>query len=195
MSILEIVAVALGVINVGLIIARSVWNYPFGLVMVVLYAKIFFDAQLYSDALLQIFFFVVQIYGLIEWLKARGGDGRVRVATLDLRGRLLALLAVTIGWLCLGLAMASWTDAAYPYWDAAIAAGSVVAQTLLARRFIENWPLWIAVDIGAIALFVVKGLDLTAGLYGVFLFMAVGGLLAWLSALDKSKGRALGPVS
>ena len=195
MSILEIVAVGLGVINVGLIIARSVWNYPFGLIMVVLYAKLFFDEKLYSDALLQVFFFVVQIYGLIEWLKARGGDGKVRVETLQWRGRAIALLAVAILWLCLGMAMASWTDAAYPYWDAAIAAGSVVAQTLLARRFIENWPLWIAVDIGAIALFIVKGLDLTAGLYGIFLCMAVGGLMAWLSALDDRKRRALGSVS
>ncbi len=195
MTTLEIVAVALGIINVGLIIGRTVWNYPFGLVMVVLYGKLFFDEKLYSDAALQVFFFAVQIYGVFDWLRARGGDGKVRVETLSLRGRLVALLVVAIGWLCLATAMAKWTDAAYPYWDAAIAAGSVVAQTLLARRFIENWPLWIAVDLGAIALFIVKGLDLTAGLYGAFLCMAVGGLWVWRSALDNGKARAPGQAS
>jgi nicotinamide mononucleotide transporter len=63
MSALEIIAFFLGVANVALLVRRSVWNYPFGIVMVLLYAGIFYDAKLYSDALLQLFFFVVQLYG------------------------------------------------------------------------------------------------------------------------------------
>lgn len=187
MSWLEIIAVALGIINVALIIGRSIWNYLFGLLMVVLYAKIFFDAQLYSDTLLQVFFFVVQIYGLFDWLNAREANGKVIVRHLQTRGRLLTFLAVLVMWFALGFAMQRWTDAAYPYWDAAIAAGSVAAQTLLARRFIENWLLWIAVDLGAIALFMVKDLQLTAGLYGLFLCMAIGGVLAWGRQLHRNR--------
>ncbi len=192
MSWLEIIAVALGIINVALIIGRSVWNYPFGLLMVVLYGKIFFDAQLYSDALLQVFFFIVQIYGLFDWLNAREGDGKVAIRFLSARWRVLTLLAATIAWLAFGFAMRRWTDAAYPYWDSAIAAGSVAAQILLARRFVENWLLWIAVDLGAIGLFVVKDLHLTAGLYGLFLCMAIGGLWAWWQTM---RGRPFIPAT
>ena len=65
---IEIIAVICGLINVTLIIKRSIWNYPFGFVMVVLYAKIFYDYQLYSDSLLQIYFFFIQFYGLWYWL-------------------------------------------------------------------------------------------------------------------------------
>ena len=78
MSAIEIIAAALGLANVLLIVRRSIWNYPFGLAMVALYAWVFFDARLYSDAALQVFFFVVQIYGWWNWTRARGGDGLVR---------------------------------------------------------------------------------------------------------------------
>ena len=67
MSPIEIAAVLLGLVNVTLVVRRSVWNYPFGIAMVVLYADIFFDAKLYSDALLQLFFLAVQFYGWWNW--------------------------------------------------------------------------------------------------------------------------------
>ena len=68
---LEWVAAGLGVINVALVVRRTVWNYPFGIAMVALYFFVFFEAKLYSDALLQIFFFVVQLYGWRNWLQAK----------------------------------------------------------------------------------------------------------------------------
>lgn len=182
MSALEIFAVLLGLINVGLIIRRSIWNYPFGLAMVVLYAKIFFDIQLYSDALLQAFFFAVQLYGWHNWLRGRNDDGRVQVGWLTMKQRLAIGMATLALWLVLGLAMARWTDASYPLWDAAIAALSVAAQFLLSFRRIDAWPLWIAVDCLAIALFTVKELHLTAALYAGFLVLAVLGLRQWQRA-------------
>ena len=75
---LEWVAAGLGVINVALVVRRSVWNYPFGLAMVTLYFFVFFGARLYSDALLQIFFFVVQLYGWVNWVRARTRPARCR---------------------------------------------------------------------------------------------------------------------
>ena len=77
MNWIEWVAAALGVVNVALVVRRSVWNYPFGLAMVSLYFVVFAEARLYSDALLQVFFFVVQLYGWHNWLRAKqaAGDG------------------------------------------------------------------------------------------------------------------------
>jgi len=181
-SLIEKVAVMLGVINVLLIIRRSVWNYPFGLVMVVLYAKIFFDYKLYSDALLQIYFFVIQIYGWWYWLRGRACDGRIIVSRLPAHVWPVYAASALGGGVVLGFLMARFTDADFPYWDATIAVLSVIAQLLLSRRRLESWLVWIVVDLLAIGLFAVKGLYPTAALYAVFLCMAVSGLYLWTRA-------------
>lgn len=179
---IEIFAVALGLINVTLIIRRSIWNYPFGMVMVILYAKIFYDYRLYSDALLQIYFLLIQGYGLWYWLRNRQADGLVIVERFGGRGVILAVAASVIGAVLLGTIMNTFTDADFPYWDAAVAATSVVAQFLLSRRILQSWLFWIAVDVMAIALFWVKDLQPTAALYGVFLVLATLGFVRWTKA-------------
>jgi nicotinamide mononucleotide transporter len=182
MSPVEIVAALLGLANIVLIVRRSVWNYMFGLLMVTLYFFIFYETRLYSDALLQIFFFVVQIYGWWHWARVEAEEGEVVVERLTTRQR-LAWSAVTL--LCifaLGSVMRNHTDASYPIWDATIAGLSVVAQILMSRRYVENWVLWILVDLLAVGLYAVKGLGPTTLLYIVFLFLAVLGFLRWLRA-------------
>jgi nicotinamide mononucleotide transporter len=179
---LEIIASVFGVANLLLLVRRSLWNYAFGLAMVALYARIFFTARLYSDALLQLFFFVVQIYGWWSWRRDRADEGEVVVERLDRAGRLRWVLLVVPGWALWSLAMQRYTDTLFPFWDGAVAALSIAAQILLARRLIENWWLWILVDVLAIGLYLTRGLALTAGLYGLFLGMSLWGLIAWLRA-------------
>jgi len=183
MNWLEWAAAALGVVNVSLIVRRSVWNYPFGLAMVSLYFFVFFDAKLYSDASLQIFFFVVNVYGWRSWAQAKRATGRVPVAVLSNGERLAWAAATAAVSLALGLGMARFTDAAAPMWDAAIAGMSIAAQILMARRRIENWVLWILVDIIAIWLFWSRGLAWTSGLYALFLMLSIAGLVDWRRAL------------
>ena len=179
MSPIEIVAFVLGILNVTLVIRRSLWNYPFGLAMVAVYGVVFFGAKLYSDALLQVFFFVVNLYGWILWHRAAATEGRVRVLLLTGRARLGWLSATVLLTACWGYAMHRFTDASYPIWDAAVAIPSVVAQILLSRRLLENWAVWIAVDLIAIPLYAAKGLRLTAVLYLVFLALAIWGYWSW----------------
>ena len=176
---IEMIAVTLGLINVGLLVRRSIWNYPFGIAMVILYARIFFDAKLYSDAGLQIFFLVVQAYGWWYWLQRRDDEGLVIVRTLTAKQALAYGSAAIVGVPLLGGVMDRFTDASLPYWDASIAVLSVIAQILLARRRLENWLVWIVVDLLAIGLFWTKGLYPTAVLYGVFLAMATAGYFNW----------------
>lgn len=179
MSPIEIAAFALGVANVTLLVRRSLWNYPVGLAMVTLYAWVFLTAKLYSDALLQLFFFAVQLYGWLNWARNKAQAGEVRVVRLGLVERSLwaaGIIAATLGW---GWAMHRFTDAALPWWDAAVAMTSVAAQVLLSRRAIENWWLWIAVDAMAIGLYATKDLWLTAVLYVIFLVLSAWGLINW----------------
>ena len=185
---LEAIAFALGVINVTLVVRRSIWNYPFALALVTLYAAVFWQARLYSDTLLQGFFFVVNIYGWIGWRANRAAAGAIVVEAMTARSRVTWAaggIVAALGW---GALMHRYTDAALPWWDAAIAIASVAAQILMARRVWENWAVWIAVDIGSIGLYLAKGLWLTALLYAVFLVLATWGLIDWRRVMAAQDG-------
>ena len=180
--VLEWIAAGLGVINIGLLIFRNVWNFPFGIAMVALYIFIFFEERLYAEAVLQVFFILAQLYGWWLWVKVGGEDDRVPVRWLDWLSRAVWVTITAAVSLNLGWVMHSFTDAALPYADAGIAGASVAAQLLLAFRRIENWVLWIAIDVAAIALYIDRGLYPTAGLYGGFLVMSLIGLKEWIGA-------------
>jgi nicotinamide mononucleotide transporter len=190
MNPLELIAVILGLANVGLLVRRSIWNYPFGMAMVALYFVIFREARLYGEAGLQVFFFVVQGWGWWLWARAGGLAESVAVTWLSPRARIAALALVAASAASIGWAMARFTDAAMPYADATIAGGSVVAQVLLAMRRVENWALWIAIDVLSIGVYLARGLNLTAGLYVVFLVMATAGLFQWAKAARSGEGVA-----
>jgi nicotinamide mononucleotide transporter len=181
---LEALATLLGLINIGLIVRRSVWNYPFGLAMVAIYAWLFAqpDVRLYSDAALQLFFFVVQLYGWWNWTRSEAQSGEVEVLRLPIEGCVLSLAAISAATFAWGELMHRFTSAALPWWDAFIAMTSVAAQLMMARRYLENWILWIAVDVVAIGVYAAKGLMLTAFLYAIFLIMSAVGLASWRKA-------------
>lgn len=179
MTAIEIIAVLLGLANIALIIRRSMWNFPFAIVMVSLYAVIFFEAKLYSDAGLQIFFVVINIYGWWSWGRNKADQGDIivrRLRPFAYAGWIAASISAISVW---GYFMDANTDVSYPYWDASIAMLSVVGQILMTRRFVENWHWWIVVNLTSIPLYIAKGLLLTAGLYGVFLVLAIAGLVEW----------------
>lgn len=179
MSAIEIVAVLLGIANIFLIIRRSVWNFPVAIAMVSLYFLIFRDAKLYSDAGLQVFFAIVNLYGWWSWNRNKADAGEVvvrRLPALAYGMCIIGSVAAIWGW---GAFMGTYTGTSYPYWDASVAMLSVAGQILMARRFVENWHYWIIVNLISIPLYVTKELYLTAGLYGVFLVLAIAGLIEW----------------
>ncbi len=189
MNTVETIAFVLGVINVTLVVRRSVWTFPFGMAMVSLYAIVFWRERLYSDMLLQGFFFVVNAWGWRMWAANRAAAGEVVVETMPVREAaawLLGWAAISLGW---GVAMERLTDADYPWADAAIAAASIAAQVMMARRLLENWIVWIGVDIASIWLYAAKGLWLTLVLYVIFLGLSAWGLHDWRAALRR--GRAV----
>jgi len=183
-SSLEIAAAVFGLINIILIARRSLWNYPFGVLMVIFYFVVFLQARLYSAAGLQIFFLASQLYGWWYWRRAGAGDAPVPVLPLAAHGRWLALAAGSIGTLALGLVMSRLTDAAAPWLDAGNAAWSMVAQLLTDRRHVESWPLWIGINIASIWLYASQGLLPTAALYAVFLCIACWGWDQWRRAAN-----------
>jgi nicotinamide mononucleotide transporter len=114
-------------------------------------------------------------------------DGPIRVERLSTLTRLLWLGGTVVATAIWGWGMYRFTDAAAPWWDAAVAMGSVAAQILLTRRAIENWIGWILVDAFAISLYANRGLGLTAGLYVLFLVLSIIGYAQWRRAEEDAK--------
>lgn len=179
----------LGIACVALAALRNAWTFPTAIVSVALLGIVVFDERLYSDALLQAFFVVANLYGWANWRRERARAGSVTVERMrprDWAATLAAVVVASIGW---GWAMHRFFAAAYPYWDAAIAMASVAAQILMARRKLENWVLWIAVDVASVPLYLAKQLWPFAGLYVIYLGLAIWGLVGWRRSL-----RRQGPV-
>lgn len=179
MSLVELAAAILGIACVTLGALRSIWNYAFGVASVVLLCAVFYEHKLYSDALLQIFFAAANLYGLANWRRSQANTGTVVVETMTAGARVRWALGCAVAVALWGWLMHRYTDASYPWPDAAIAIVSAAAQILMARRRLENWLLWIAVDLGAIPLYGLKQIWITMGLYVVYLGLAIWGFLSW----------------
>lgn len=179
MSPLEIIASALGVWAVWLTVRQNRWCWPLGLLMVLMYAWIFYDGKLYSNMLLQAVYAVLQGYGWWQWTRGGSSQTGVQVSRLSQTGILLSLAIGAVAALALGYLMATFTDAAAPWQDATLSTFSLVAQVWMAQKRVECWPLWIVLDLLFVGLFVQQGLYPTAALYGLFTLLAVNGWLTW----------------
>ncbi|MCU0793725.1 MAG: nicotinamide riboside transporter PnuC [Opitutaceae bacterium] len=179
---LDLANLLLGITGVVLMIRRSLWAFPVGLLAVSVQGILFWRAKFPADAALQVFFFATLAWGWRHWLRARGDAPELPVTRLGARGWALTLglaAAATAVW---ALTVGRWTGAAMPWRDAFIAAFSVAAQVLQARKVIANWPLWVVVNTVAVATYWSAELAFTAFLYAVYLLLALAGWSAWRAA-------------
>ena len=195
MSGAEIVGTLTAFASVILTLRARVESWPVGIVSCLAFLILFYDIKLYADAGLQVFFILTGFWGWRVWLKGGEGNTQAPVGTLDVRQRVavLALTVVSIG-IC-GRIFESHTDAHIPYWDSAIAGLSVTAQVLLARKKLENWLFWIAVDVLSIGVYFYKQIYLTSVLYVFFLVLATRGYFEWRNILKSQSPLRGGPHS
>jgi nicotinamide mononucleotide transporter len=176
---IEVVATAFGLACVLATIWQKIWCWPAGLVQVLLYIFVFYQVRLYSDMGLHVIYVGLQIYGWYNWLHGGKLERELEVSRLTWPTFLLwgvAGGAVTSG---LGYVMTTYTDASLPYGDAATTILSLIAQFLTAKKKLESWVFWIAVDVLAVGIYLAKELYPTAILYSLFLVLATTGLFAW----------------
>lgn len=179
MSALEIVAAAFGALAVYLAARENIWNWPTAIINVSLYTIVFFQSRLYADMGLQVVYLALSIYGWYHWLHGGAQRTELKVSRASLRLLIILALLVAAGSYTLGSTLASRTDAAIPYLDSALTVASLAAQWLMTRKVLENWLLWIALDIVYVPMFFARGLPATALLYSVFLVLAVLGFISW----------------
>ena len=179
---LELLSFVLSVLTVLLNIRQIHWAWLFSILSSALYGIVFFSSRLYGDSGLQIVFVVVSVYGWYCWLQGGKQSQEMPVTSLNLMQRFAAILAWLSVFVILSLFLKSFTDTDVPYMDGFLTAGSLVGQLLLSRKKIENWLIWIAVDVLYVGLYLSKGLMLTAILYGIFVVLAAIGLKQWSAA-------------
>ncbi|MEO8155887.1 MAG: nicotinamide riboside transporter PnuC [Rhizobacter sp.] len=177
---LEIVAFVLAIAMVVCNIRVNATGWPLAIISSLLYFALFWNSKLYGDASLQIFFAVVAGWGWWQWLRGTQADGsELKVRTLSPQGRWLMLAVLAVAWPSVGLFLKTYTDTDVPWWDAFPTAASLIGQWLLGRKYVENWPTWVVVNVVSVALFAYKGLWLTVLLYLIFIAMSFVGWRAW----------------
>jgi nicotinamide mononucleotide transporter len=202
----EALAVALAIAYLALAIRESTWCWPAGIASSAIYGALFFGATLYMEAVLQLFYIAISVYGWRRWSTPGSDFGRNRVAEAARdssrsrgeesevgdkvaivtwsAGQHVAALA-TIGALATanGLLLDAFTPAALPYLDALVAWSSVVTTWMVARKVLENWLYWFVIDALCVWIYARRGLWLTAGLFVAYLAMIVVGYRAWRARL------------
>ena len=183
MNPIEIVAAVFGVISVFLSVKQNIWSWPTAIVNVGLYIIVFFESKLYADTGLQVIYVVLNAYGWYHWLY--GGKNRTELPVSRTSGRVGAILVGLglVGTALIGTLLAQKTDAALPYMDAMTTSTSLVAQWMMTRKLLENWIIWVAVDVVYIGMYIYKSLYVTAALYLVFLILSAMGYFQWRTSL------------
>ncbi|MFZ6801912.1 nicotinamide riboside transporter PnuC [Undibacterium sp. Di24W] len=176
---LELVSFLLSLITVALNIRQIHWAWLFSILSSALYAMVFFDVRLYGDMGLQFIFVLVSVWGWSQWLLGTGDGGELAVTRLSSAERWWSAFLCLLMFATLYLFLKFCTDTDVPAADGLLTAGSLLGQALLSRKKIENWYVWIIVDVLYVALYLYKNLMLTAILYAVFVVMAIHGARVW----------------
>ena len=171
-------AVLLAIAYLVLVIYQNILCWAAALVSVLIYLVIFFDARLYMESALQVFYMAMAVYGWYQWKYGGDEHDRLQIATWQLRTHALVVAAVFCLAAVFGWALSK-TDAALPYLDSLTTVAAIVATYMVARKILENWIYWFAIDALSIYLYALRDLYLTAALYALYLVMIVIGFRRW----------------
>lgn len=196
MSYIEFFGTIFNIICVYLVARNNIWNWPIGILGVILYIFLFYQIQLYSDLLEQVYFLITWFYGwyVRYTLGNKNTDTKTAVYHTTSKENIIYLTIIIIGTLLLSLVTSNlhirfaWIfpeAASFPLLDAFTTILSFAATILMARKKIECWYLWILVDIIGIGLYYTKGVKFISLEYVLFLVLALWGLIQWLRIYRK----------
>jgi len=177
---------------VYLVVREHIWNFPITILSSSVYLVVFFENRLFGDAALQIVYVILGFHGWWTWLHGGAGRAALRIGFASPRARAAILLGVPAATVVLIPVLRAAKGAAPPL-DSLTTVLSLVAQYLLNRKRIENWILWIVADSIYVYLYIIRGLQLTAILYAVFLGLAVAGFLSWRRIMAEQHGAGMKP--
>lgn len=179
----EVVAVLLAITYLVLAIRQNSWCWVAAAISTLIYLFIMFEAQLYMESVLQLFYLAMAAYGWRQWRSLDGQREVLQVNTWPLRYHVFAITTVLTLVFVSGHLLTKYSNAALPHLDSLTTWGAIVATYMVARKILENWVYWFVIDTVSVGLFVNRGLFLTAMLFVVYLVLIVVGYRSWRASM------------
>ena len=195
MNYLEIIGTIVGLVYLWLEYKASIWLWVANVVMPAIYVMVYYEAGLYADFGINIYYLIISFYGIYYWWKGRKQHDTAQ--TKETQEELPITRTPTQTWkqlvvVCTGLLVAiafiliQYTDSTVPWMDSLTTALSIVAMWMLARKYVEQWLVWIVVDALSVGLYVYKELYFTAGLYALYTVIAYFGYKEWIRLMKEA---------
>jgi nicotinamide mononucleotide transporter len=176
---LEILAVLLAIAYLVLAIRQSIWCWYCAAASTAIYVGLFIDAKLYMESALNSFYFIMAIYGWFVWRSGRTGHHERPVVAWPKRTHGFAIVVIVVASSLSGYLLHRFTDAAFPYLDSLTTWSAIWATFLVARKVLENWWYWLAIDVASVFIYLARDLQLTSVLFVVYVIMIPFGLVSW----------------
>jgi len=183
---LEIFGALTGLLYIYLEIKGNIWLWPVGIISSVVYIIVFFVSKFYADMSLQVYYLIISIYGWALWARKKetlADKKELKISRVPKKIYLLLIIITLVLWAAIGIFLDKLTDSPIPYWDAFTTALSITATWMLAKKYIEQWIIWIIADLVSMGLYIYKDLIPTAILFTVFTTMAFVGYFNWLKIM------------
>ncbi len=181
----ELVAVVLAVTYLVLAIRQNIWCWAAAAVSTLIYLFIMFEARLYMESVLQLFYLAMAAYGWHQWRRRDRASENLRVRTWPLSYHAFAIATVLILVFVSGHLLTEFSDAALPHLDSLTTWGAIVATFMVARKILENWLYWFVIDAVSVGLYIDRGLFLTALLFVGYLVLIVIGYRSWRASMGE----------
>lgn len=184
---LDVIGGVLGLLYLFLEIKENIWMWIVSCIMPAVYIFVLFDKGIYADCGMEVFYFLVGVYGFVYWLRGKDRSGKAVSITVTPRKTAICLTICSIVlWEVLGVALDELTDSTVPYTDALTTSLSIIAYWMLSRKYIEQWWVWFVVDLISTSLYIYKGIYARSVLYGIYTVMAAYGFWAWKKRMAMS---------
>ena len=156
-----------------------------GMIMPLISLFVYFRAGLYADFAIDIYYFLIGIYGFIAWKRGTGKKKEdLPITRTPVKAILPLVLVFSVLFVAIGLVLQNWTNSTVPWQDSFTTSLSIVGLWMLARKWIEQWWVWFVVDAVSTALYIYKGIPFYAGLYALYTVLAVYGYFKWKRKMD-----------
>lgn len=178
--VLQIVGTLLGLLYLWLEYKANIWLWIVGAIMPMVHGVLYLNSGIYADAAMQLYYVVAGIYGLCVWLRATKRTERIVNIQHTPTRWIVPLVAVyAVLHLVMFYVLSEFTDSRVPFFDSMSTALSIVAMWMLSRKLVEQWLVWLVVDMISVGLYLYKGIPITAMLYTLYCALAIAGYMRW----------------
>lgn len=189
MNYLEIAGTVIGLLYLWFEYKASIWLWPVSVIMPAVYILVYYRAGLYADSGISVYYLLAGIYGWLVWLRHAPGKPEKPITFTPFRLVLPLLVILCVVFVLIGKVLEAYTDSTVPWWDSFTTALSVVAMWMLAHKYVEQWLVWLVVDVVSCGLYIYKDLYFTSFLYGLYALIAFFGYLKWKQLMKLSDGK------